>query len=232
MPQYYNCGTSPTSHFKAIESMTLRIAISTLLAAVSAVAGLSAPTTAAKAFSSAPRQVMPMLDTNTRLDMIDYFNSGMSTPSANNLNGSSVITALSPESVSIKLTDASRCQIAILPAAGDSVIAVITTVATPAPDSKMTLYTGDWSKNITAKSFSKPVLKDWLTPEGRKNIDEVESLVPFLLISYEYNPDNRTLTLTNNTAQFLSDDIYTIVSPFLLPAITYRWDGKKFVQQK
>ena len=76
------------------------------------------------------------------------------------------------------------------------------------------------------------MLKDWLTPEGRKNIDEVESLVPFLLISYEYNPDNRTLTLTNNTAQFLSDDIYTIVSPFLLPAITYRWDGKKFVQQK
>ncbi len=55
--------------------------------------------------------------------------------------------------------------------------------------------------------------------------------MPFLLISYSYDPSTQLLTLTNNTRRFLTDDVYDMVSADLLTALTYRWDGKKFVKQ-
>lgn len=209
-----------------------------ILLAVTAAAALAvapcaqAQLTAAGAFTKAPRQVFPMLDNNARLDMVDYFNSGMTTPSTNALKGKSRITALAPLSMTISMTEASDYQLALLPAGSDTIIAVITTVATPAPDSKMALYTKDWTANVTAKRFNKPLLRDWLTPEGRNNSDDVESLVPFLLISYSYDPDTATLTLTNNTGSFLSEEIYETVQPYLLSSLSYRWDGKKFAPVK
>lgn len=208
-----------------------------LLAVTAATALVVAPCaqaqlTATGAFTKAPRQVFPMLDKNARLDMVDYFNSGMTTPSTNALKGKSRITAIATLSMTISMTEASDYQLALLPAGSDTIIAVITTVATPAPDSKMALYSKDWTANVTAKLFNKPLLRDWLTSEGRKNSDDVESLVPFLLISYSYDPATTTLTLTNNTGSFLSEEIYETVRPYLLSSLSYRWDGKKFAPVK
>ena len=52
--------------------------------------------------------------------------------------------------------------------------------------------------------------------------------MPFLLISYDYDPATRTLTMTNNTGTFLSEEVYEIVKPYLLENLRYRWNGKKF----
>ena len=52
--------------------------------------------TAADAFTSAPQNVFPLLDRNTRLDMVDYVKSGLSTPSQNSLQGRSAFTELTP----------------------------------------------------------------------------------------------------------------------------------------
>lgn len=204
----------------------------TAAAAVAVAPCAQAQLTATGAFTKAPRQVFPMLDNNARLDMVDYFNSGMTTPSTNALKGKSRITALAPLSMTISMTEASDYQLALLPAGSDTIIAVITTVATPAPDSKMALYSKDWTANVTAKTFNKPLLRDWLTADGRKNSDDVESLVPFLLISYSYDPGTAILTLTNNTGSFLSEEIYETVRPYLFSELTYRWDGKKFAPVK
>ncbi len=141
--------------------------------------------TASQAFADAPQNVFPLLDHNTKLDMIDYFNSGMSTASKNAMDGKSRITAITPAKVEISMTDASSYELALLPTAnGDTVVALITTVATPAPDSQMTLFSKDWATNLTSSLYSKPGMADWLTEEGRANSGEVEGLVPFLLVSY------------------------------------------------
>lgn len=204
-------------------------AASLMLAAAAAIAPqMSAQLTAAKVFADAPQSLFPLIDRNTRLDMIDYFNSGMETPSANNLGGKSRITAMTPQSIDIEMTDASTYGIALLPAGSDTLVAVINTVATPAPDSRLSIYSRDCQTNLTSRTFKRPGLADWLTDEGRKNSSEVEALVPFLLISYAYDPATSTLTMTNNTGQFLSADVYELVEDYLLPSLTYRWNGKKF----
>ncbi|MBD5317224.1 MAG: DUF3256 family protein [Bacteroides sp.] len=203
------------------------IAALTLLAAGAPAA--MAQLTASKAFAEAPKSVFPLLEPNTRLDMLDYFNAGMSTPSKNNLGGGSAITALKPEFLSINMSDASATQLFLLPAANDTVIGVIRTVSTPALDSSMNLYTSQWQP-LKKGAFTAPELKDWVTDS--KEIDNVESVVPFMLVDYAYDPATATLTLTNNLKDFLSDDIYSMVSPFLVPSITYVWDGKRFNRTK
>ncbi|MDE5745115.1 MAG: DUF3256 family protein [Paramuribaculum sp.] len=186
--------------------------------------------TAANAFAEAPQNVFPLLDLNTKLDMIDYFNSGMTTPSKNAMDGKSRITALSPAKMEINMTDASTYELVVIPTAdGDSVIALITTVATPAPDSQMAVFSKDWSNNITNSVFVKPILADWLTDDDKENIGEVEGIIPFLLISYSFDPEAKQLTLTNNTSKFVSPELYEIVAPSLKSVMTYRWNGKKFV---
>lgn len=165
--------------------------------------------------------------------MIDYFNSSMSTASTNALSGKSRITSLSPDKLTIEMTNASTYELDLLKTAkGDTLIALISTVATPAHDSQLAVYSHDWSTNITGNIFDKPVLDDWLTPSGKDNKGDVEALVPFLLIGYTYDPTMSILTLTNNTQEFLSPDIYEIVSDYFLPTITYKWDGKHLVKQK
>lgn len=208
--------------------MTLRLLSSLILCLAIAVNANAQQLTATDVFKSAPARIFPLLENNTRLDMLDYFNSNMPNNTQNRLNGKSNITALSDDAITIKLSEASSCQLALLPAGNSQVIAVITTVATPAPDSKLTVYSGDWTQNLTAPAFRKPALRDWLTDEGRKHQSDVEMTVPFLLIEYSLDPSSGLLTLTNNTHRFLSEEVYEMVEPYLLKSIQYRWNGKRF----
>lgn len=188
----------------------------------------AAQLTAAGAFADAPASVFPLVERSARLDMIDYFNHGMDTPTPNVYSGQARITSLTPERLTMEMTEASSYEIDLLPAASDTLIAVISTVASPQPDSRIAVYSRDWKNNLTTTTFSRPTLESWLTDAGKKSRGEVEALVPFLLISYAYDPANRTLTLTNNTKAFLSADVYEIVAPYLKPALTYSWTGKRF----
>lgn len=204
---------------------TLLISLTLLVAGVFSA---SAQLTAATAFTSAPADVFPLLDKNTRLDMVDYFTGGLDTPSANRLNGRSAITALTPTSLTARLTDASTAQIVLLPAAGDTIIALVTTVATPGQDSNIKFFTSGWSPLATATYFTAPAWKDWIVP-GHKEA-EVTQYAPFMLASYVIDPAAGTLTATNNLATFLDKDIYSLISPALLPSITYTWTGKRFTK--
>lgn len=195
---------------------------------------IGAQLTADRAFVTAPKAVLPMLDNTTRLDMLDYHSSGMDVKSTNALRGKSAIKTLTPEAVTIEMTDVSDYMIAVLPPknGSDTLIAVISTMATPAPDSKFTVYSSDWSRAVTPQVFVRPSLRDWLTDSGRQNASEVEDMVPFLLVSYTYDPASRILTLTNNTEQFLSPEVYSIVDDYLKPQMQYMWNGRKFEPRK
>ncbi len=188
--------------------------------------------TISDAFATAGGNIIPLLERNVRLDMIDYYNSGMDRPSHNTLGGSSVFTRMDDMSMRVRLTDASNYQLAALPAGADTLVAVIATVLTPAPDSKMAVYTNSWDKELTRSIFRTPSLSDWLTAEGRRHRDEVAKLVPFKLTAYDYDPATATLTLTDNTRQCLSEEVYETVRPYLKEKLVYRWNGKKFTAVK
>lgn len=190
--------------------------------------GAMAQLTAADAFTSAPQSIFPLLDRNTRLDMVDYIKNGMSTPSQNNLQGRSAITELTPEALTVKMSDSSASQIAVLKGLKGEIIALINTVATPGLDSSIRFYDSSWQPLDAASIFTKPGWKEWLTAAGRDNKEEVTMQVPFMLASYRIDPATSELTLTNNLARFLDKDVYSMIESYLQPSLTYVWNGKKF----
>lgn len=188
--------------------------------------------TAAEAFAGAPRSVMPLIEPTTRLDMIDYFNAGSDRASRNMLYGNSRITSLTPEHIVIEATAASTVEIVTLPAGNDTVIAVIHTVATPVPDSKVTLYNTGWEE-LSAKSFTAPGMDQWMAADaGRNGRDEVEAMLPFMLVSCSYNPESREFVFTNRSAEFVSEEVYEPIKPLLRDNLTYIWDGRRLAQRK
>lgn len=191
---------------------------------------LRAQLTATQAFVSAPHTVLPMLDNNTRLDMLDYHSSGMDVKSTNALRGKSALKSVSPEAVDIEMTEVSDYTIAILPpkSGSDTLVAVIATMATPVPDSRLAVYSSDWEQTVTDDVFSPPTLRDWLTDAGRSRTADVEAAVPFMLVAYAYNPATRTLTLSDNTVQNLSSDVRADLDGCLKPQLQYQWNGHKF----
>lgn len=191
-----------------------------------------AQTSAADLFTSAPQNVFPLLDQNTRLDMVDYYKNGMSTPSQNSLDGRSLITEMTPASLTVKMTDSSAMQIVELKGSKGSVVALISTVATPGLDSNIKFFDSDWKPLPTESYFVKPGWKEWLTDSGRQNQDEVTMQVPFMLASYRIDPESGTLTLTNNLSHFLDKALYDDLSTYLRPQLVYLWNGKNYTLQK
>lgn len=203
---------------------SLLLTFASLLVAIAAGAQL----TAADAFTSAPASVFPLLDKNTRLDMVDYYTSGMATASANRLQGKSSVTSLTPSTLTVKITDSSSGQIALLPAGKDTIIAVVSTVATPGLDSTVKFYDSAWHPLQSGKYFTAPTWNDWVT--SGHDIDEVTAYAPFMLASCFIDPEAGTLTLTNNLSTFLDEDTYKSVAPALNTSLVYKWNGKRFTR--
>lgn len=186
----------------------------------------SAQLTAEKAFTSAPAQVFPLLERNSRLDMIDYFRSGLETPTANRLDGGSRVTALTDRQVELSLSDASTAQIVLLPGGNDTIIAVVKTLAMPGKDSSVSFYTSAWESLLSGEIFTAPAMEDWMV-KGHK-VREVTDVAPFMLSSITIDPSTGTLTVSNNLSSFLAPEVYETISPAMLPVLTYTWDGRRY----
>lgn len=195
--------------------------ISLLFVSVDAFAQL----TAEKAFICAPNRIFPMLDSITRLDMIDYFNSGGLVASKNAFEGESRVTKISPEHLNVKMSEVSEYQIIILPTKTDSIITVVTTLSTPIEDSSIKFYDNKWRELDNVK-FEEPTLEDWLTDEGKRCIADVENLVPFLLVAYFYDHSTAVLMLSHNMKQYLPETDIDKVDKWLKSNLKYRWTGK------
>lgn len=211
-----------------------RLSVALVLAAT-CVFGASAAVTARDAFVNAPKEVFMLLERNDRLDMLDYFDNKLDRKVENRLNGTSHVTALNDRSITIAMTPSSTYQLAVLPSttSAEGPVMLIITMSTPARDSRIRFYSyPDWKELDNARLLAEPDLKAWLTPEGRKNIGMVEGMVPFIMAEATYDEATSELGFHNNLSAFLSPDIYEMIAPYMLPTITYKWDGKKMVQAK
>ena len=122
-------------------------------------------------FKQMPDSLMPYLTTNNRLDFIDFLDSNMKAEVANMTGGTSEMTALTDDSLSIRMSDALRVDMLLLnlDEPVDSIRQVIVFVETFLADSVYgesvcKTYTVDWQ----------PVVKDIPFNEAQKK--RLESL--------------------------------------------------------
>lgn len=187
---------------------------------------------AADAFVNAPSSVFPLLDSLTRLDMIDYILAGRDTKSQNQTGSQSSITAIGSDSLIIQMSDQVTHSIYLLPGKkNDTVIAVVRTVSIPAADSKIELYDMSW-KPVKPGYFKQPGIDDWIKVKDKSKKRHIVENIPFVPAKISLSPTGRTLVVYNTLQDLLPVEILQEVNDDIAPAIVYEWNGSTFKPRK
>ncbi len=206
---------------------TLRRAAALVVTAAAAALCLVAGD-AADVLCRMPKSLMPLLSVNDRLDMVDYYRYGSDRPRPDIFGTNWHITALNDATVTIATTDSvapAAIQLGVIPAGRDTVVAVITTVALPARDSRVALYRlSDWSE---IKGAPAPTYSQWLLPEAA-DIDNLDTTLPFVTAVAELDSTASTIVWHPTAEEYLVEAEYNAVAPALRPSITYTASRGKF----
>lgn len=183
-------------------------------------------------FFKAPEAQLALLDVPTRLDMADYFESGMAVDSKNAVGDP--VRILSADSTSMKFRDASNTETALslLTSGTDTLLVMTQTIHMPQLDGRVRIFDKSWQP-LPDGTVPDYTLADWLTEAGKAERTEVESWLPFILATPSFDPAARRLTWTNTMMSMLAGDEESAnVAKWLKPSISYSWTGKKFKLDK
>lgn len=180
-----------------------------------------------EAFITAPREVFVSIDSLTRLDMLDYYESGSAVGSRNLLGGTSQVKFLTDNAITVSTSGSSEVVVSLMTAGSDTTLLAVNTIVLPAANSRATVYDRDW-KPLPAKVQlpSHNDLSLWMLPQYKDRVKELENMIPFIPAVYSYN--NGVLTMTHTLGKVLSTDDYKRVKTMLKPTISYQWTGKKW----
>ncbi len=184
-------------------------------------------------FVEAPMyEAAPYIDTNMRMDLLDYFRSNLPSKTTNMFGETASVVSESERSLLVNVGKGVELEYGLAVSGCDSLLVVIETLPTPMPDSKVSLFGTGWK--VARRASVMPAPSDWLTDEGRANIESVELAVPFITASAKFVEDGNKLVFTNTIGEYYSDKDSTAseVARYLKPQITYRFNGKTFVPAK
>lgn len=121
-------------------------------------------------FAAVPESVCPMLDRNTRLDMLDLYDYNMKAKGDNIFGGESVMTYKSDALIRISLTPVSRWELLLLKNDTATVIASIHTIQSPAAESRLTLYDTAW-RPLPVPPMPELAIKDFMSQTDSTDTD-------------------------------------------------------------
>ncbi|MBD5234631.1 MAG: DUF3256 family protein [Bacteroidales bacterium] len=198
------------------------LSVRQLFAAMSVLAAFTAGArTAAEVFVDAPYDVLPLLRSNTRLDLLDYFNHSMPNTSPNRMGGEAKIIECSDSRLLASVSRDATVEIALVPVKNDTVTLVIETVLTPLADSSISFYDSKWKK------IGVSGIPGASAPSGKKGEKVSTSDIVFMAASYD--PTENVLVFRNTTGGYYSaadrpDWLDKMPSKF-----TMKFDGKKLI---
>ena len=184
-----------------------------------------------------PDELLPQIETNRRKDMIDLFQHSQKGGITNSLGGTSDVTALSDNYISVGLSSSSTMQIKLLPLKGkeETVIAVVNTVCAPACDSRIDFYDTNW-KPLDRKDFIIfPDNRDFLSDDEKsnENANEMVQRVDISLMRYDFCEGNDNLQITYTIDEYMPEEMYKQIKPYLRDSsLEYVWDGNHFKKEK
>lgn len=183
--------------------------------------------TAADFFVSAPETAVPMLAHNTRLDMLDYFNHGLSTASENLVSGRSRLTANAPGRIEVQLTRDASLVIGLLKQKSDTLLVLIETVHTPVPDSRITLYDKNWQ----------PLRRQPSMPDAKAFVADAKaarkaSLPEITFFRADFDPATGIFTFDNTSAGYYTEYDRPEGLALMRGSLEMLYDGKKFIEKK
>lgn len=181
-------------------------------------------------FVAMPDELLRLLETNRRKDLVDFARLERSDKVPNALGGTSEIVKMSDDYLMVQLTSQSTLQLKMLPVSDTvSVIAVINTVCAGACDSRIDFYDMQWKRLDRNEYFTSLKSADFMdtpSPATSPAYEEAEGLIDIDLITYRFEPGKNELTAELTIDDYMPEDIYKQVKPYLkeLPLV-FEWDG-------
>lgn len=172
-------------------------------------------------FVNAPAEVMPLLDSTTRLNLLDLYEAWGTAQATNELGGTSQLTSKDSLMLELAPTEGSTWTMARLDSA---MLACIHTLRLPASDSRLTFYDTQWRPLPVA--LPALTLSDFLVPADSLGADrrrELTARLRPLHICWTLEPDGATFRAAAATDGLVSADREEAET--LLRPLHFRLDG-------
>ena len=116
----------------------------------------------------------------------------------------------------------------------DTVIAVIETVMTPVPDSRLTLWNAQWQPFYTDRLFKMPGIDDFIVKKMPRELRaDLQDAMIFPLIQLTFKGEKHDVVeAAHGLQQFLAPDEYKRFADYLRPTLNYRFNGIKIKRAK
>ena len=195
-------------------------------------------------FASEPDDVLLTLSRNSRLDMLDYWDSGQKVQQSTRLTtetGGATLTAVTDNFISLSTSGASTVEMMLVPASkSDTIIAVTQNYLIPEESGTISFYDTKWRAIPREKVLRNlPTIADFAAQGTTKDdIAQIQQLLPFYALSYHMNATDGTVTVRHNIAKMLttstesSTDKQELVQKMLLDSITYQFKGKRLQRKQ
>lgn len=148
--------------------------------------------TAKDYFLKMPDSFLPYLTKVNKEDMPDFIDSKMVAKVKNRFQSTTEMKQLTDDYLLIESTPSSTLQLKVLPVKEkDPILALITTVNGPVPDSRVQFFTSEWKELPAEKILSLPVAASFLLPVGTKlpvDVSVSADTVSKDLKTFELNP--------------------------------------------
>lgn len=180
-------------------------------------------------FASEPGNIFPLLTRTSRLDLIDYYNSGQLVPVPNNLEGEAKLVEMDSVYLKVQTSGSREVEMCMRITGKDTVITVIETVMTPVPDSRLTQWNSHWQRYTSDKLFAMPGIDDFIVKKMSRDLRaDLQDVMIFPLIRLTFKGENHdAIEATHGLERFLAPSEYKRFAAFLRSSISYSFKGLK-----
>lgn len=182
-------------------------------------------------FASEPDNIFLLVPHTARLDLLDYYDSGQRVEMSNRLGNGTQLIEVDSTYLRISTSKSRTVELLMLPyTRHDTILAVIETVFTPVPDSRLRFFNSNWVELQSIQPLRPmPTLADLFLPTASKaKRKELLDKLPFTQIEMTFTgQQHNTLAVRHHLQDFLSKEDYALFTPWLKKEITYSV-GKKF----
>lgn len=202
------------------------------LFALAAAFAASSQVTPRSAFSTMPNALFPYIDQTSRLDLMDYYDSGIEKKVPNQLGDSARIVLIDDTMLAIEY--APGCEMTLVPLhrKNDELIMILQTLDIPDCDTSIKFYSHDWKPVDSGKLIDLPQTADWFAVKDKAQKSLIAGNVPFMTVCAVYDADSSTLRLTPTLGDYVTPEHLEEVKALLSSSIEYLWNGKKFAKQR
>ena len=180
-------------------------------------------------FANEPGNIFTLLTRTNRLDMVDYYNSGQQVDITNNLVGASRLLELDSTYLKVQTSKSRVVEMKMRTVGKDTVLTVIETVMAPVPDSRLTQWNSHWQRFTSEKLFTTPCIDDFMVRKMPHELRlDLQDAMIFPLIQLTFKGENHEIIeATHGLEQFLAPSEYKRFADYLMPSLSYRFNGLK-----